>query len=474
MSEFNENYGEDLDEVFLQRPRAYQELPKRIPPPSDVNNFIGELDGFDEFNKPMHSRKSSKPVPEAQGAGMPPEVGQGGEQGGYDGFYDEMLKSRRKSKHNKPANAPKQSKRAASAAAALPTEPAPQNQKPASNHRKRSGNVELRKSEGKKGKKAAKAIVITLLALIFLLGTTVISTVFYFTGMLNHQSRADDTNYDANASFDPEENAEGYEEVDNLQVLSADGIPLKSDKDIINVLLVGIDAPKSQNKGSRSDTMIILSLDKKHKKIKMTSLLRDLYVMIPGRYEDRLNHSHAYGGVDLLIRTIEYNFRVKIDYYTRLNFDTFEEVVDSLGGVDIMLTANEAHIVGEGAHEGMNHLNGAQTETYARIRKIDSDFNRTGRQRKVMTSIINQMKKSDVQSLFSSMNTILPLVTTDIPQDVLVSHVVQAPVLKNYPISEYYVPQKDKYKGYYTRGMSVLSIDIPQAAKDVQYFIYEE
>ena len=156
--------------------------------------------------------------------------------------------------------------------------------------------------------------------------------------------------------------------------------PIEADH-LINILLVGQDRQAGQGR-QRSDTMILCSYNPNTNEVSLISFLRDLYVSIPGGYSNnRLNAAYAFGGFPLLYKTLEQNFGVKIDGGVEVDFGGFTELIDLIGGVDIYLTAKEAPYVATSCKEGMNHLNGRKALNYARIRKIDSDFGRTNRQR---------------------------------------------------------------------------------------------
>ena len=193
----------------------------------------------------------------------------------------------------------------------------------------------------------------------------------------------------------------------------------------IHVLLVGVD--KDTTGTSRSDTMIVASIKKDE--IKLTSLLRDTGVSIPGRNGTyRLNAAYAYGGIDLLLKTVNHNFGLDITRYAMVDYDSFPKIIDKLGGVTLTVTDAEANEINrnvggllymdvqkgllpydEGyalyqseilAKGGENlRLDGLQTLGYARIRKLDSDYGRTNRQRKVLSAIIDQAKKHPLRLL---------------------------------------------------------------------------
>lgn len=198
---------------------------------------------------------------------------------------------------------------------------------------------------------------------------------------------------------------------------------------VYNILLIGEEA-LPQFGGRRSDSMILVSINSKDKKIYMTSLMRDLYVQIPGYGDNKLNAAYAYGGPDLLVSTIEKNLHVKIDGYAKVGFDSFEWIVDRLGGVEITLTAQEADYLRKKDYisnpayrnvvAGTQLMNGNQVLGYCRVRYVPNingtanDFGRTERQRIVLTKIFEKYKNSGLLSLLSIFNDCLPLVETNI------------------------------------------------------------
>lgn len=176
----------------------------------------------------------------------------------------------------------------------------------------------------------------------------------------------------------------------------------KSNNDIINIALFGVDSRENDDEG-RSDAMIILTVDNKHDKIKMTSLLRDSRVAIDGYGHTKLNHAYAYGGPTLAIKTINQNFDTDIKEYATVNFGQLANIVDAVGGVTLTLTAAEVQsangnlqvdapdsplITGSGQME----LTGDQAVAYARIRDIDTDNARAGRQQLVLSQILEKVK----------------------------------------------------------------------------------
>ena len=205
-----------------------------------------------------------------------------------------------------------------------------------------------------------------------------------------------------------------------------DSSKLAHSDSVRNILLIGVDAREGESSDStRSDTMMILSIDEKNKQLKLTSILRDTYVEIPGWKWNKINAAQSHGGRQLLVDTIEYNFKVDIDNYMLVNFDMFTTIIDELGGVDVEVTEKEANYINARynmtqaekdafpgtTNAGVNHFSGMQALWYSRMRYLDSDFYRTQRQRKVISAIIDKAK-SNPTALYSIAEKVMPMIET--------------------------------------------------------------
>lgn len=183
-----------------------------------------------------------------------------------------------------------------------------------------------------------------------------------------------------------------------------------SNEDVVNILLIGAD--KMDQGTQRSDSMMLVSIDKKTKTIHLVSFLRDLYLEIPTLGKDRLNASFSNGGAALTMQTLENNFRINIDKYIMTDFDKFAAIINKMGGIDVEMTQDEADYMNSHVQthciKGMNHMDGSSSLYFARIRTLDSDFGRTGRQRQVIESMLNKMKKQNVADLSKLMYDYAP------------------------------------------------------------------
>ncbi len=205
-------------------------------------------------------------------------------------------------------------------------------------------------------------------------------------------------------------------ELEKNQYISAS--ELNSSSKVLNILFLGVDGT-DESTSLRSDSMMLISIDAEHKKIKLTSFLRDCWVEIPSRgSKAKLNAAFAYGGAQLAVDTIEYNYLVDIDHYVMVNFDMFTQIIDSLGGIEVEVTQKEAEFINRTTRHTVESgesvlLNGAEALVYCRIRKLDSDYMRTYRQRKVISALINKAKDSELTELYDTVMDIFPMVQTD-------------------------------------------------------------
>lgn len=241
---------------------------------------------------------------------------------------------------------------------------------------------------------------------------------------------------------------------------------------VLNILLVG-----SDNDGSyrgRSDSMILCTVDTEKKTLTMTSFLRDMYLNIPGYGKQRINVAYMVGGFPMLYDTLRENFGVVVDYGVEVNFDSFTEVIDLVGGVDITLTSAEAsHLRGKGydVHEGLNHMDGATALAHARNRTTgyDGDFSRTNRQRAVLEALVEKASTLDVTSLMNLVNTMIPMVVTDMTdQEIVAVSTNLAPIVSDLELVSQRIPADGTYEMAMIDGMSVLLPDFDANRKLLQ------
>ena len=225
--------------------------------------------------------------------------------------------------------------------------------------------------------------------------------------------------------------------------------------DVLNILLLGTDERSYQfNTDARADSILLLSLNFDDGSVNLTSFERGLGVeMLGGQFPgkvDLLTHCFRWGGADLMLKEMQAYFDLDVEHYVRVNFATFTQLIDSLGGIDVTLTASEASAMNAlrprtGArdeygqyiqysdhkqsqfHEGENHLYGPAALNYARLRSIDSDWQRIQRQRTVLQACANRLLELDLREINAMLNDVLPLVDTNFTASELISLGLKAP-----------------------------------------------
>lgn len=286
------------------------------------------------------------------------------------------------------------------------------------------------------------------------------------------------------------------EEIDLLEEkiranLEENQTAIMEDKDVLNILLIGSDTRKAGGAG-RSDAMIIVSLNKKRKTITATSVLRDIYLQIPGKKNNRLNAAYAFGGADLLIETIEQNLKIELNRYASVDFFAFIDVIDELGAITLEVTENEIPVINdyvteineltgeEGSKDhllepGLLMLNGKQALGYARNRYIgNSDFERTARQRRVLEQVFSGVKDLNLIELSDMVNVILPQVTTNLTKGEIFSLILSLPSYANYDLQQWRIPVDGSYSNMRMAGMAVLDVDFQRNIEEIERRIYGE
>ncbi len=355
-----------------------------------------------------------------------------------------------------------------------------------------SSNTQIRKVYNKKGR--LKRILCIVFSVIFLISGSGMIYVYSVLNSLNFKDITDDSDTDAtNPSV-----SDGSEDVSGFTVEEGE---LLQDSKVLNVMLFGEDNHGEDEHG-RSDTMIMLSIDNRHKKLKLTSFQRDTYVYIPDYGYNKINSSYTYGGAKLSIQTIEANFGIKIDRYAVVDFDSFIEIIDTLGGIDMELTQDEIDYINYQMYKnnqastpttitdapGTVHLTGQQALWYARNRGLSigedgneigidgDDWDRTSRQRKLLETVFESMKGADLAQIVSIVSSIGPLVTTNLKKDEITALVTRSLTYLQYDVEQYYIPEEGLW--YYddnTSAGSVIRIaDMEAQRYAFAEFIYEE
>lgn len=318
------------------------------------------------------------------------------------------------------------------------------------------------KQTKKKKKSRFKSILIKILVIVAIL----LVAMYFMVGLAYHKMK--------------------YEKIDSVAMA-----PMKEDG-VTNILLIGNDS-RDNGEDGRSDAMILLSISNKTKKIYMTSLLRDMYVEIPGHDPNRLNAAYSFGGAELLMETIEQNFDIKINRYVLVNFEAFANLVDAVGGVDLELSSEEIEYVNgylveynmlldrpqgtdnmDTSVSGLVHLNGAQALAYSRNRYLGTDFGRTERQRKVLSAVMGKLPKAVVTNPKGLIDGLMPNLTTNLTQLECYRLGLDAGKLVSYEIVQSSLPLEGTYQNATIRKMAVLQVDFDANKRYLKENIYGE
>ena len=238
----------------------------------------------------------------------------------------------------------------------------------------------------------------------------------------------------------------------------------ESTADIVNVLLLGTDirVPGTEDPG-RADSTMLCSLNMKTGDVKLISFERGIYVPIPDMGQDLLTHAYHWGGAALSQSIIEQCFLLDVAGYAQVDFNNFKLVIDTIGGVDIELTESEAAALRLPA--GLNHLNGAQALSYCRLRSVDSDWERQQRQRTTIAAALKQVRSLSLPELDSTMNTLLPLIHTNLSKTQISRLMLNAPKFIQGDVSQLQVPDRNWNDGY-------IKCDFDYEHKKITNFIY--
>lgn len=260
-----------------------------------------------------------------------------------------------------------------------------------------------------------------------------------------------------------------------------------SDSDVFNILLIGTDERTAEfNTNARGDACLLLSLNKASGTMHLVSFERGIGVpILEGEYKgqyDWLTHTFRYGGANLMMEEIQECFKVDVTHYIRVNFNTFVDGINALGGVNVALTQAEADYINKAESEknhiqhvsvGENHLNGATALYYARCRKIDSDWFRIGRQRTVIQAALDQVSDLSLREINDLLDTILPLIQTNLTNGEIFSLVLNMPQFLGKKTEQATIPLANTYgsmKGM--GGRSLYSVDFEANAKALQEMLY--
>jgi LCP family protein required for cell wall assembly len=339
-------------------------------------------------------------------------------------------------------------------------------------NQKKSLDAKKRKLKKKRAKqrKRRRIISITIISLIILLIVFLVS--IYSTLDRMKRTTIDDKNLEISDKF--KNNHENIKEYN----------------DIVNIALFGLD--EKVDNIQRSDAIMIGTLDPINNKIKITSLMRDTYVNIPGYGYDKLNHAYAYGGAELSIRTINKNFDLNITDYIAVDFTELEDIIDSIGGIDMKMSQTELEHVNDYldtvyiaagktpkhvsfSKDGTVHMTGYEALGYTRIRGTSGgDFDRTERQRKIMNEMFNKIADSGYGKLAIMMNKLLPFVETSLSNSEIFSLGTQVLSMNTRQLEQARFPRDEYSENSLINEIYYLTFDEDIARKEISEYLFKD
>lgn len=319
-----------------------------------------------------------------------------------------------------------------------------------------------------------KVLIITLTILLIVL----IGSGAYIYNMLNQIQE------------NPVVNPDTGEPVKNRGELGInDNAPVTKDTGIKNILLLGIDS-RTKDEPARSDSIMIASIDKKNSTVKITSLMRDMYVPIPGKKDNRINTAYIFGGPSLSIKTINTNFNMDIEDYVEVDFFSLETIINEVGGVPIEIKRAEVKVINQYINNlndistdgtktprvttsGIQTLTGRQAVAYCRIRYVGrDDFERTERQRRVLNELFKKGKSIGLSNIPNLVAKILPDVQTSLSKTEIIELGIAMLGFSTENLEQSRIPADSSYSDEWVGDMLVLKPDLVKNTELLHNFIY--
>lgn len=341
------------------------------------------------------------------------------------------------------------------------------------NNSEESLNIE--KSEKRKGKflpklSKPKKILLSVFLIIILVGS--LSVYLLFSNLFKKSNSVIYTN---KITTEEKEINESNEHLD-------------VETKIKNILLIGVDKRSGENTG-RTDSIMIATVDPENNSVKLTSVLRDTYVEIPEHGYNKINAAFAIGGVELLSRTLKYNFNITLDNYITIDFFNFQNVIDSIGGIEIDVKDTEVNEINKYIKEvngtnstllttsGLQVLNGQQALSYSRIRYVgNSDFERVERQKRVMSACLDKVKNMGALEYPKLLSSVYSSIDSDMTLANIITLGNTVYQMKNLQLQNLRIPSDDNITlGDMYIGSDKVSVVFPNlqaTTEEVLNFIY--
>ena len=340
----------------------------------------------------------------------------------------------------------------------------------------------LRQEKVSTGKKIGRVILIVILVLVLLLGAIAAFVWSKLDKLTYHEPAKQNDKVsvvetvpmatDADMNFvetvaetvaDVFDETEPQETLDDSDLVMVDAPNYTNsdvfrDKDVINILLMGTDErTEGFVEACRSDVNILVSINKAEKTVKLVSFSRGIAIkMLDGPYKgsyEWLTNAQRWAGPIAVMQELENCFKIELDRYVRVNFNTVMTVVDEIDGIDMELTEAEVKFMNKyrkgwwDLQVGMNTLDGLQALTYARLRGIDTDWYRIQRQRKCILAVIEKLKGSSFSTLNDLCNEVLPMIQTNLTKKEIAELILYSPKFLESEFGQMTIPYGEKGYG---------------------------
>ena len=338
-------------------------------------------------------------------------------------------------------------------------------------------------SGGEQKKKKRSGCLIALIVVLALLLVVLIAAAVgmnYIFGRLGRFENPDPN--ETIPAMSDEFDTENQEGIETLETVEATDVTFETvdvlEGNVVNIMLIGQDRRPGEER-ARSDSMILVTLNKERNAIQLTSFMRDTYLQIPGYMDNRLNVAYRYGGTDLMNETFKVNFGLEIDGNVMVDFDEFTDIIEILGGVTLEMNSAEASYMNKHSDNtfksGENYLNAEDALTFTRMRyAAGGDYGRTDRQRRVLVALANSMRDADLVTIFNLIDQILPHIVTNLTDAQIIEYATTglSILAGGGEMQTLRIPQDDAHYNASIRGMAVLVPDLEMCREDLWEFIY--
>lgn len=273
-----------------------------------------------------------------------------------------------------------------------------------------------------------------------------------------------------------------------LMLVSSAAIAEEPESEWTNILLLGGDARSLSDYG-RTDTMIILSVNREESALKMTSIMRDTWVELPNGIKGKINAANVYGGPEGAVKTVNECFGTDIDQYVLINMAGLVEMIDLLGGVEIEITESERKYANDYAasyqqevqkydgdsvleKSGLVHMNGLMAMSYARNRYTDSDYGRVMRQQNVLLAMAKTAQEKEVSELMEMVDDFTAFIDTNMTNEELKEIAMVGLVIETEDVEQFRVPADGTFSSGTFDGTWMIRPDLAENAELLKAFIY--